>query len=116
MKQATVKKADLIAKIQANRDNHKTVFDAAVVVYQTRLEEHLTRMLDAVRKGHKVSHQISLPVPEDHTKDYDRVLEMLSMEVEDEVMIDATEFAMYVMDDWNWREQFTRSTASYLVP
>lgn len=113
MKQVTVNKKDLIDKVQANHDNHRAIFEAALTVYQERLVEYLEARVDDARKGRKVNHYIDLPVPEDHTNDYDRVLEMLSMEIEDEVTIDASEFARYVMDQWVWREAFLTNSGNY---
>jgi hypothetical protein len=51
----------------------------------------------------------------DQTKDYDRVIRMLEMTVDEIITIGAVEFQQYVMDDWTWKEQFTASNSAYLV-
>jgi hypothetical protein len=56
--------------------------------------------------------QFLIPVPEDHTKDYDQVIEMLKMSVDEELEIESDQFACYVMDDWDWKEDFARAAFS----
>lgn len=57
----------------------------------------------------RVRTKTELLVPEDHTDEYDQLLEMLAMSVDDEVELTAQEFAQYVRDDWSWKHQFTRT-------
>lgn len=115
MKNVTVKKDELRAIIQTNRDAHRDIFEQAVKLYNRRLLEALEKRVERVRNGVKVDHYIRLPIPEDHTKDYDRILAQLDMEIADTVVIPDTEFAQYVMDDWSWKESFASNSASYLA-
>ncbi len=39
---------------------------------------------------------------------------MLDMSVDDIIVISADDFAMYVMDDWRWKDAFTASNSRYL--
>ena len=55
-----------------------------------------------------------MPVPEDHTEDYDREILMLKMEIEAVITLTAGEFDRYVMDNWGWKASFTTSNAPYL--
>jgi hypothetical protein len=56
---------------------------------------------------------LGLLVPEDHTEDYDRVLTMARMSVDEVGELSEDEFAMYVMDQWSCKNAFTRITARY---
>lgn len=113
MKDVTVKKEELRAKVQANRDAHKAIFDEAVEGYRAKivglLEDHLKR----VKKGKMEAIKIWLPIPEDHTNDYNRVLAMLDMSVDAEITIDQNTFASYVMDDWHWKNEFLTASSAY---
>lgn len=115
MKEVKVRKSELREIVQVNRDGHRTIFEKALEVYKERMVEHLEKMIDDVHKGRKIEHFIRMPEPEDHTDDYDRVLKMIDMSVDDEMVIGSSEFAQYVMDDWNWKESFANNTGSYLV-
>ena len=113
MRQVTVQKGALVKVVQENRGEHRKIFEEAVEGYKKRavelLEEHIAR----IKKGKIERVAVSLPVPEDHTADYDRVLKMLDMSVDENVTLDETAFAEYVMDDWGWQRQFLTSSSAY---
>lgn len=113
MKSVTVNKSQLVGKVTNNRAEHRKIFEEAVGGYRKEgirlLEEHIKR----ISNGSLERVYISLPEPEDHTTDYDRVLEMLSMHLGDEVEVDEDSFASYVMDDWSWKRQFLSINSAY---
>lgn len=113
MRQVTVKKADLVKVVSDNRAEHRQIFEEAVEGYKKRAIELLEGHIERIRKGKIERVAVSLPVPEDHTADYDRVLKMLDMSVDDDVTLDETAFAEYVMDDWGWQRQFLTSSSAY---
>ena len=56
---------------------------------------------------------VSLPVPEDHTRDYDRVIRMVEMHRGETLELDQEHFAQYVMDDWGWRTSLLDTAVFY---
>lgn len=113
MHSTKVKRHELIAKIQANREEHRSVFLKAQEGYRKLAIEELDRMLDEARSGKRIRRAVELVEPQDHTKEYDRVLAMLNMSVDDVIEIDAQQFAQYVLDEWGWKMGFTASTSRY---
>jgi hypothetical protein len=105
----------LLEKMRVNREGHADVFERATAKYRKRMEEHLEQMLDDVRNRRPVSHRIDMPVPEDHTIDYDRVIAMLEMSIEDVIVLFEQDFNCYVMDQWAWTAAFTATSTAYLV-
>lgn len=110
-----VKKDRLLVIIQENRDGHRALYEKAFTRYREFVIEDLTKKLMDAQAGHAVEQMIKYPVPEDHTRDYDRVLMMLNLDVRDEIELGEYEIASYVMDDWDWKRQWTTSNAAYLV-
>lgn len=110
-----VKKQDLIQVVQANREGHRGLFLTAAAAYQAFVIRDLENKITALKAGKLVESWTRYPVPEDHTKDYDRVLTMLDMDVRDEIELNEQEVAAYVMDDWDWKRQWNTSNAAYLV-
>jgi hypothetical protein len=51
--------------------------------------------------------------PEDHTRDYDRVIAMLERHQGEAIDLLEDDFAMYVQDDWAWKAQFLASNSGY---
>lgn len=115
MEPVTVDKAELLNIITANRNRHREVFEAALTGYrqyaQDQLEEHLLDL--SAGKTPKI--QINIARPVDHTRDYDRVIDMLKMHKGDEFTLNEADFAQYVHDDWSWKRQWTVSNSGYSV-
>ncbi|ADG76169.1 hypothetical protein Cfla_3290 [Cellulomonas flavigena DSM 20109] len=65
------------------------MFLEAVEAYRARWIRELERRLHDVRRGRAIDQTFRLPEPEDHTDDYDRVLAMARMSVDD--VIELTE-------------------------
>ncbi len=109
-----VKKSELMASIKTNRENHRELFLEAQKIYREMVIVELDKMLAEARSGKTIRKQVQLIEPKDHTKDYDRVIKMLEMSVDDEIEITQSEFAQFVLDDWSWKEQFLSVSNSYV--
>lgn len=116
MENITVEKKQLIAIVQGNRDNHRAKFEAAYGNFKVEVEKQLRKRLEQVHAGKVPNLTFALPVPMDHTKDYDRVLRMLELSVDDQIVLSEYDSKMYVMDEWDWSSQFAATTANYGVP
>lgn len=113
MRTITVRREDFIQAVARNREGHRAAFDQAVEGYRRRLIAELERRLRHVAQGRPVDQYLGLPEPEDHTDDYDRVLAMARMSVDDELELSEHEFGMYVMDQWEWKHAFAETTTMY---
>jgi hypothetical protein len=113
MSMVTVKRDDLVAKLKTNRDGHRAIFEEALTGYKDKVVAELERHLQEVRAGKVRVIAVSLPEPSDHTRDYDRIISMCEMSVDEELELTQDEFASYVMDDWQWKRQFLSSNAGY---
>lgn len=114
MKVVTVDRDDFLQKVRANRAGHRQVFEAALSGYRDRLTRELERRIYDLKRGRRVDQYIGLPEPEDHTEDYDRVITMAEMSVLEVVELSEDEFAMYVMDQWRWKQSFSETSARYV--
>jgi len=110
-----VNKDDLIKELEKNRAQHEADFKEAFEGYRAALGEDLKKKLSLWESKQDVPHFIQLDVPEDHTKDYDRVIGMLKMSIDKTVIITTQEYSQYVMDDWGWKERFTNTSQAYAV-
>lgn len=117
MKDASVHKDELLKKLEENRTTHRATFEAAMVVYQEKMTELLGTLISRARDGKIIPHRAlyDLPMPEDHTKEYDLAIEMLQMETRDVLIISEQEFRQYVLDLWEWSQSFTSNTRSYVA-
>jgi hypothetical protein len=114
----TVNKLDLILKIQEERDKHEALYNEAVKVYKKRFVQEAEKFArDAVDRMENGLHFVDfvwLPVPEKHTEDFDRAIEMLQWEVNDTVKLSENDFTTLVLNQWGWARSFASNTSSYI--
>ena len=115
MNTVKVKREELLTKVRTNRDAHRTLFLKAQEGYRKLVIEELDRMLADAKAGRSISRSINLAEPVDHTADYDRILAMLEMSVDDTIMLDAQEFNQYVLDNWEWSRLASYTNQSYAI-
>lgn len=103
----------LLGQVKANYASHRQKFEEAMVGYKAKaiglLEEHIQRIKDNAPE--KVF--VQLPMPEDHSRDYERVIEMLEWSKDEELELNEQDFATYVLDQWGWQEGFAQTYAMY---
>jgi hypothetical protein len=115
MQKVKMEKDELLTVVQKNRDQHRKEYVKAREGFRKKAIKNYEQFLDRAKKGGKIELYVGLVEPQDHTDDYDRVLEMLKYEVEEDVTLSATEFSNYVQDQWGWTENFKTTNASYGV-
>lgn len=112
MQNVKVKRTELLEVLTKNRGEHREVFLQGQVKFREAVIERLDAMLEAARAGRKIQQHVGLTAPEDHTGDYDRVIAMLGMSVDETITLSAHEFESYVMDRWQWARQFGATVAA----
>jgi hypothetical protein len=123
MREVKVNRESLLQKVRENREKHLAEYKAACAGYRdqalAKIEDvmaGLKQRIGNLKEGQTVelmSVSFGLPVPQDHTKEYDRAISMLEMCVEPELLIDEDSFDNFVMDNWPWQEQFKTMSARY---
>jgi hypothetical protein len=110
--QVVVTKQALLDILHKNREKHEAAFEQGLMDYRKAVVIELEEQLDRARKGKVIRKYTSLTCPENHTGDYDQVIGMLEMDVNEEISLHESDFATYVLDNWAWMKQFTESTMS----
>lgn len=109
-----VKRNELLKRVTTNRDAHKQEFEKAMRGYEKAVRKWFEERLAEIKEGRNYFETAFRgPVPQNHTEDYDRVIDMLQMEIREELEIDEQQFAQYVRDDWGWKNQFILTNSSY---
>lgn len=114
VKEMTFKVEDLRAIVQKNRDEHCKIFEEALDGYRKTAISELETMLERAKKGKRVVEvRVHLPMPCDHTREYDAVIKMLELTADATVLLDQQEFTQYVMEDWDWMRDFLGASRVY---
>jgi hypothetical protein len=106
VREVEVNKQELLTILRQNKADHRAIFEEALIGFARTAERLLQQQLDALRAGQRRSINATLPVPSDHTADYDRAIKMVEMAVGSTLILTERDFAQYVMDDWGWQNEF----------
>lgn len=109
----TFKVSDLLEKLKANREKHTEIIKEAREGYVEEAKKALLAKLRQVKAGKLVALNFHLSPPEDHTSQYDTVIEMLELCVEKEIELSASDFRRFVQDEWDWSNLFLANTMMY---
>jgi len=113
MQTVKVKKPELLKKLKENRKEHRDTFLEALNGYHKAAQKALEDRIQEAKENKRVNLHFHLEQPTDQTREYDRVIMMLEMSVDDEIELTQKEFANYVMDDWSWMQQWLHSNRGY---
>lgn len=113
MDSINVKRDSLIEKMKVNRDKHHALFTEAKEGFRITVIEELEKSLKSAREGREIRTSIPLQAPQDHTDDYDSIIAMLIMSVDDEISLSHQDFQSYVLDKWHWAIQTSLVNSAY---
>lgn len=109
----TIEKSKLLDALRRNYSLHESEWETAMLGYRKLLKAQLLNLLDDVAAARDVDHHIHLKKPHNHGKDYHRVIKMLEMSVANDITITELQFRNFVLDEWQWSDEFKSSTMSY---
>ena len=105
----------LVKKLRENQSKHHDIFEQALLGWQKECIRILNKNIEQVRLGKlKAALYLHEQIPSDHTKDYEVVIGLLLLSTSAEVELEAAEYRRFVMDDWDWKQEWTASTTKYL--
>ena len=113
MEHVTISKEKLLSRLKENRGNHRAIFEDALQGWKEQVLKALAQATEDARRGINYETFINLPRPNDHTKDYDEVIDRVEWHEEDTIDLELHEFNQFIRDDWSWMPDFTASTSSY---
>ena len=111
----TVDKEWLIVTLEKNRARHRETFLKVQEKFRTAAIEEFEKRLKLAREGKPIDLYVRLVEPKDQTKDYNRIISMLENSTEKNITLDEDDYSCYVMDSWNWKDQWTTVSNSYGV-
>lgn len=110
-----VNRDKLLDIIRENKEKHRAVFLQAIDGYRKEATQILESRIEDLKNRKKTSLYVNLPEPEDHTTGYDRIIRMVEMDERDSIELGEREFAQYVMDDWEWKQQWVDTVSNYVA-
>jgi hypothetical protein len=133
-----VSTAELLKTLKENRESHIAEYKEAVEGYLVTAREKLVEQHEAakaevekafVRTKEELerfdpekaqdtivfckSIQFTLTAPRNFVDAYDQAIEMMTWETRDKVELNTTEFRCFIMNKWDWMEEFKNVSGLY---
>lgn len=108
----SIEREQLIQILSENKDKHVGLFHKAMEGYKKELIRLAEENLARAREGQdpkSLRHQ----KPTNYAPQYDRALGMLKLSADEKVTVSAYDYARFVEDDWDWKDQFVAVSAAY---
>jgi len=112
MKTVRVNKDELLRILVENRKKHKDEYKESIKAYRVKAADLLNKELQKIVGGKKFNLDFDLSKPQCHEKDYDLVIKMVEMSVDEILELEQHEFNQLVNDEWNWKSSFKMSVYS----
>lgn len=123
----------LIEKLKENRNAHEAIYKEAMEGYleelgrliglaENKFIDNLKKVREKFDKGEieKISLMdliddvtLNIVKPEEFLKYYDEALAMLEFTADETIVLPRQEFSQLVLDNWDWKDQFTGSNSRY---
>lgn len=113
MHDVKVNKEETLKVVIENMEKHVSDFTKSLINYKKYAEDAYKEALEILKTDGEVIRNFELDKPVSHLGDYNRVIKMLEMSVEQEISLTSHEFEQYIMDKWNWKDSFRLSNAKY---
>jgi len=122
LKTVKVKRERLKEQLATNKESHQRAYEEAMSGYAKKRGELALTLAKAAQAFadeqtdsretalseafQKVSYQDK---PENHTREYERAIQLADWEVADEIELSVHDFNCYILDEWSWRDAFAAS-------
>jgi hypothetical protein len=107
-----VSKDELIEKIKLNKKYHLVDYEDAVEAYKKEAEKQLLKQLADLQEG-SLDIKLNLTKPINSEDEYDKLILMFEMEVEEVVQLSLQEFNQYIHDETEFARSAKFSNSFY---
>lgn len=124
-REVTVERKRLLDTLKTNRDKHIEDYKQSCDGYRIKAievgEKFSKKLRDAINKIKTggpdsliyLPSPESLAVPRSQEAAYNQAIAMVDMSVGDNFVLTAGQFSCWVMDDWDWKDSWSKSNALY---
>lgn len=108
-----VSRTDLIEAVKRGKELHLKAYAEAQSDYQVNVNVFLTEAVRRVSQGDFSMVKIPFDPPVLRTTEYDEVIEMMEVSVDETINLDAESYKAYYKNEWPWTRSFLESAALY---
>ena len=102
--EVTVKRTDLIKRLKRNRTKHQQEYEQAITLWQEDLAKTIASTDAAkIRQYPENLSELEENCPVSFLDEYDDIIDMFEMGVNDEILLDSEAFRNFCRDEWDWK-------------
>ena len=109
----TVSRESLIEALHDNLSLHKAEYQEAMSDYRAKVIADLKAALARAEAGDFEKVNVHVSQPESHEQEFQDVIGMLEMSVDETITLDSDAFKAYFRNEWPRKRQFELIAASY---
>lgn len=113
MEKIKVDKKHLLDRLNKNRETHESEYLEANQGYIESVIDAQTKALQIAIDIGEVQTYFDFNKPTNCLKSYNFAIEVCNMSIDDVIELTQREFQQYVMDEWEWSDNFKMVTDSY---
>jgi len=116
MRSVKIDKKELLGIVRENMTKHVTEYDEAVLDYKKAVVKIAQENFEIATRGDlkEMKGAKAWPIiPVSYEDSYKRAIRMLELSVDKVIELEDDVFGQLVLDEWDWKEQFSLSNATY---
>lgn len=114
MNSVKINKTELLARLVKNREQHTKLYKAAEIGYRKKAIAKMAALLKQAQRGGEIVTVFRMPEPVNNSTEYNRVIAMLEMSVDEVIELTSHQFNSYVLDQWEWSGTVIASNLGYV--
>jgi len=111
-----VSRKQLLECLYENLEVHKREFAEAQTEFKERLLADLkkaTEKVEGMTPEKLATFRFTFQYPQSHVAEYEGIIEMLEMSVDENINLDSESFKAYVKNEWSWSRGFEATKMLY---
>jgi|SRR6267154_6577445 len=110
---ATVKKGWLLDRLATNRTAHRGLFEKALDGFYKTTLRRFEKNIELIRKNKMPETSFLIAIPQDKTEEYDRAIEMVKANIEENIELSEADYIHLVLDKWAWSQAVNYTNSTY---
>ena len=104
--EVTVNRGELVKKIKKNREKHRQDHSKALLLWRQELKEILGKVnTESIVEFPYELERMNQRCPKTYVSEYDDIIEMFEMSMNDTVLLDSVAFRKFCKDEWDWKHE-----------
>lgn len=108
-----VKRLELLEMLKKNKELHQKEYDEALVDFKKAMIAELQKQLKLAKAEKLNELHISMYPPQNHAGDFQEVIDMMEVSVDEVINLDSESFKAFFKNEWSWSAQFKLLASTY---